>query len=175
MKKILSLCIGALLLAACSNKEKLDRETALKLVEDSKTYPKVIGYNIFVSDPAYAKRVLDAGLEESGFVIVQRTRKLSEVGKPIISFTAKADPYLLPQSDQDKSDRIQRVKVADEAVEEVTGLQMLEGDKTAIAEVETSFKNISPFSALSKLELNKGNIRKVNFVLYDDGWRLSND
>lgn len=174
MKNILNLCIAALLLVACSNIEKLDRETALKVIEDSKTYPKVISYNIFVSDPVYAKRVLDAGLEESGFVIVQRTRKLGEVGQPIISFTAKADPYLLPQSDQDKSDGIQKVKVAVEAVEEVTGLQMLEDDKTAIAEVKTSFRNISPFSSLSKLELTKGNMRKITLLLYDDGWRVRN-
>lgn len=174
MKKILSLCIAALLLVACSNNEKLDRETALKLIEDSKTYPKVISYNIFISDPDFAKRVLDAGLEDSGLVLVKRTRKLSDIGQPIISFRTKADPFLLPQSDQNKSDGIQRVKIADETVEEVTGVQMLEGDKKAIAEVETSFKNVSPFAALSKLDLNKRNTRKVSVVLYDDGWRVEN-
>lgn len=175
MKIILNLCIAGLLLAACSNNEKLDRETALKVIEDSRTYPKVISYNIFISDPAFAKRVLDAGLEESGLAQVQRTRKLGDIGQPIISFTSKADPYLLPQSDQEKSDGLRRVKIADETVEEITGVQMLEGDKKAVVEVKTSYKNISPFSALSKIELNKGKIRKVNFVLYDDGWRLSND
>lgn len=169
MKNLFNLCMAALLLAACSSNEKLDRETALKAIQDSEAYPKGISYNIFLSDPAYAKRVLEAGLEESGFVIVPRTRKLGDLGQPIIFFTAKADPYLLPQSDQDKKDGLRRVKIADEVVEDVTGLQMLEGDKKAIAEVKTSFKNISPFSALSKLELNKGNMRKVDFMLYDDG------
>lgn len=173
MKKILSLCIGALLLGACSKNDKLDLDTALKVIESSKTYPKVISYNIFVSEPAFAKRVLDAGLEESGLVMVQRTRKLGEVGQPIISFTAKADPYLLTQSDQDKSDGIQRVKIADEVVEEVTAIQMLDGDKKAIADVKTTFKNISPFSPLSKLELDKEIIRKVDFALYDNGWRVN--
>lgn len=174
MKKILSLCIAALLLAACSNNEKLDRDIALKVIENSKTYPKVISYNIFISDPVFAKRVLDAGLEETGLVVVQQTQKLDNIGQPIISFTAKAEPFLLPQTDQDKSDGIQRVKIADETVEEITGVQMLEGDKTAIAHVNTSFKNVSPFSALSKIELKKGNTRKINFVLYDDGWRNEN-
>ncbi len=170
MKNILNLCIAALLLAACSSNEKLDRETALKLIEDSKTYPKVISYNIYISDPDFAKRVLDAGLEERGLALVKR--KLGDIGQPIISFTDKANPYLLPQSDQDKSDGIQRVKIADEAVEEITGVQMLEGDKKAVAEVRTVFKNMAPFSKLSKLDLDKGNKRKVNFVLYDDGWRV---
>ncbi len=173
MKKILNLCIAAILLSACSNNEKLDRETALKLIEDSKTYPKVISYNIFVSDPDFAKRVIDAGLEEADLVMVQRTQKLGDIGQPIISFTAKAKPYLLPQSDQDKSDGIQKVKIADESVEEVTGIQMLDGGKKAIADVKTTFKNISPFSPLSKLELDKEIIRKVDFALYDNGWRVN--
>ncbi|MGB4400560.1 MAG: hypothetical protein WBJ10_14400 [Daejeonella sp.] len=172
MKNILNLCIAALLLAACSSNEKLDRETALKLIEDSKTYPKVVGYNIFVSDPAYAKRVLDAGLEESGFVIVQRTRKLGEIGQPIISFTAKADPYLLPQSNQDKSDGIRRVKIADEVLEEVTGVQMLNGNKNAVVEISTSLEKITPFSKLSKQKLDKMKPQPIMFTLYDDGWRV---
>lgn len=175
MKNIIYMCISVLFFLACSNNEKLDREKALNLIEDSKIYPKVISYNIFISDPAYAKRVLDAGLEESGFVIVQRTRKLGEVGQPIISFTAKAGPYLLRQSDQDKSDGIQRVKIADETVEEITGVQTLEGDKNAIAEIRASFKNITPFSKLSKLDLDKGTKRRVNFVLYDNGWRVDEE
>lgn len=172
MKNILNLCLGVLLLTSCSNSEKLDREVALKLLQDSKEYPKTISYNIFVSDPAFAKRVLEAGLEESGLVIVQRTRKLGDVGKPIISFTAKADPYLLPQSDQDISVGIQRVKIADQVLEEVTGVQMLNGNKSAIIEIRTSLEKITPFSGLSKLKLDKMKTQYIRLVLYDDGWRV---
>lgn len=171
MKNILNLCLGVLLLTSCNNIEKLNRETALKLLQDSKEYPKTISYNIFVSDPAFATRVLEAGLEESGLVTVQRTRKLTDVGQPIITFTKKAKPYLFPQSDEDKSDGIQRVKIAKEVLEEINGVQM-DGENKAIVEIKTSFNNVSPFSKLSKLELEKKNIRQVNFVLYDDGWRL---
>lgn len=171
MKNILNLCLGVLLLTSCSNKEKLNREVALKLLQDSKEYPKTISYNIFVSDQAFAKRMLEAGLEESGVVTVQRTRKLKDVGQPIITFTKKAGPYLFPQSDEEKSDGIQRVKIAEEVLEEVTGIQTDDGNK-AIVEVKTSFKNISPFSTLSKLKLKTENKGKVNLVLYDDGWRI---
>lgn len=175
MKNILNLWIAGLLLAACSSNEKLDRETALKLIEDSKTYPKVISYNIFIADPAFATRVLEAGLEDSGLVLVQRTRNLDDIGKPIISFTKKAEAHLLPQSYQDKSDVIQRVKIADERVEEITGVQILEGDKKAIVKVKTSFNNTSPFSVLSKIELEKDTTRSVNFVFYDGRWRIDED
>lgn len=172
MKNVIIMCITALFLVACSNKEKLDRETALKLIEGGNTYPKVISYNIFVSDPAYAQRVLDAGLEELGLVVVQRARKLTDIGQPIISFTKKAEPYLLPQSDEDKTDGVQRVKIAEEVLEEVTGVQ-IDGENKAIAKIKTSFMNVSPFSSLSKLELKTEKVDKVNFELYDDGWRIN--
>lgn len=172
MKNIRNLFSVVLLLASCNSSEKLDRETAFNLIQDNKVYPKMISYNIFIFDPNFAKRILDADLEETGLVRVQRTRKLGDVIQPIISFTAKANPYLLPQSNQDKSDGIQRVKIAEEVVEEVTGVQMLEDDKKAVVEVRTSFQNITPFSKLSKLIMDKGNKQKVNLVLYDNGWRI---
>jgi len=172
MKKIFSLCIAALLFGACSNNDKLDRETALKLIKDSKSYPKVLSYNIFISDPSFAKRVLDAGLEESGLVVVQRTRKLGEVGKPIISFTPKAEPYLLPQSDLDKSEGLQRVKLADEVIQQVTGIQLINDGEKAVVETETTFKNETPFSTLSKVDYSQRRVQKLKFVLYDDGWRI---
>ncbi len=171
MKNILYLFIAPLLLIACSDNQKLDRETALKLIEESKTYPKVISYNIFISDPAFAKRVVDAGLEVSGLVIVQRTRKLGDIGQPIISFTAKADPYLLPQSNQDISDGIQKVKMAEEVIQQVTGVQLINNGETAIVEIKTMVKNITPFSKLSLVNYSDKRTQKVKFVLYDDGWR----
>lgn len=172
MKNILYLFIAALLLVACSDNQKLDRTTALKLIEDNKIYPKVLSYNIFISDPIFAKRVLDAGLEESGLVLVQRTRKLGDVGQPIISFTATAGPYLLPKSDQDKNDGIQRVRMAEEVIEQVTGVQFINDGEIAIVELKTTVKNITPFSKLSTADYSDERIQNIKFVLYDDGWRI---
>ncbi len=169
MKKIMNLCMAVVLFAACSS-DKLDRDKALQLIQEKKLYPKVISYNVFTADPVYARRMLDAGLESSGLLTVQRTQKLMDAGKPLITFTDKAKPYLLPQTD--KEDKIQLVKIADEVLEEVTGVQILEGDKRAVVEYKTSFKNITPFSPLSRLKLNEKNIHKAYFSLYDDGWRL---
>lgn len=172
MKNILNLCTAALFLISCNSGEKLDRETAFKLMQDNKVYPKVITYNIFTSDPAFAKRMLDAGLEEFGLLTVQKTQKLGDAGKPLISFTPKAGPYLIPQTDEDKDDKIQRVKIADEVLKEVTGVQLQDGDKQATVEFKTTFENITPFSVLSKQDLDKEKLIKINFQLYDDGWRI---
>jgi len=171
MKKIMNLCMAVVLFAACSS-DKLDRDKALQLIQEKKLYPKVISYNVFTADPVHARRMLDAGLESSGLLTVQRTQKLIDVGKPLITFTDMAKPYLLPTSDEDHKDNIQLVKIADEDFEEITGVQLLDGEKHAVVEYKTSFKNITPFSPLSRLKLNEKNIHKAYFSLYDDGWRL---
>lgn len=171
MKSILALCIATILLISCDSKEELDRETALTILKEENTYPKPVTEDIYVADPADAKRLLDAGLEDAGLITVQRTQSLSEVGESLISFTEKAEPHLLSVDDK----KIQQVKIADEVIEEVTGIQMVDGESRAVVEYKTTFANISPFSKLSKLNLEEENVRRVDFVLYDDGWRIGNN
>ena len=171
MKNTLNLLIALLLFGSCSSND-LDREKAFKLLQEEKTYPKVIDEEIYTGDPTHAKKVLDAGLEESGFVTIQRTRKIMDIGKPIISFTDKAKPYVLPQTSEDKKSAVWRVKIADEVLEEITGVQMLEGGKKATVEYRTAYKNITPFSKLIKYSLIEKNSQKARFSFYDDGWRI---
>ena len=92
MRTILTFCLITILFTACSS-EKLDRETALKLLQDKKAYPKVLDEEIYTADPDDAKKILDSGLEKEGLLKVQRTQKLKDIGKPLISFTDKAKPY----------------------------------------------------------------------------------
>jgi len=112
------------------------------------------------------------GLENEGLVVVQKTQSLKDVGKPLVSFTEKAKPYLLPLSAKDKELDVQKVKIAEEVIEDVTGVQMLEGDKKAVVEYTTTYKNATPFSKVHQLDVNGKKTHKANFVLYDDGWRL---
>lgn len=171
MKNIIALFISVLILSSCGSQEKLNRETALKILKENQGNSKVSTYSIFITDPTYAKRMIDAGLEDDGLLKVKRTQKLIEVGEPLIIFTEKSLPYLINQTEEDKADRIQRVKIADEVIDQVTGIQMLEGGNRAVVEYNVSFKNISPFSKLYKENLNNNEARKVDFILYDDGWR----
>jgi hypothetical protein len=49
---------------------------------------------------------------------------------------------------------------------------MLDGDKRAVVEYTTSYKNVTPFSKISRVDLKAKSSHKVNLSLYDDGWRL---
>ena len=172
MKNILFTFVGAwLVLSGCSNKE-LSREKALSLLRQETQYPKIIHHDIFCGDPKHAIRVLDAGLETQGLLTVQRTQKLSDIGKPLIQFTDIALPYLLETPEEDKISKIQRVKLAEEELKEVTGIKMLNDGKSAIATYTVSYKNITPFAVLVKRDFKKEASYQASFSLYDDGWRI---
>jgi len=160
-----------ILISSCSS-EKLDREKAFQLIKENRHYPKAAPYYIFTADPKFARKMLDAGLEDDGMLKITRTQKLSEVGNPLIGFTDKAKPYLLETSEKDRADKIQLVKLADENLEEITGIQMLDGDKKAVVEYTTSYKNPTPFAVLAEHRLKEKKEKIANFSLYDDGWRL---
>ena len=174
MKNVLfALFAACTLLTACSNdNEDLSREKVLTLLKQETTYPKVVDYDIFCGDPSFARKVIDAGLEAEGLLTVQRTQKLSEVGKPIIQLSAKAEPYLLPTPEKDKSINVQKVKLAEEELKEVTGIKMTDDGKSAVAEYTTTYKNITPFSSLVNTDFSKEDTHQAYFALYDDGWRL---
>lgn len=174
MKNVLfALFAVCTLLTACSNDNKnLSREEAMNLLKQQTTYPKVVDYDIFCGDPAFARKVLDAGLESQGLLTVQRTQKLNELGKPIIELSPKAEPYLLPTPEKDKSINIQKVKLAEEQLKEVTGIKMMDDGKSAVAEYTTNYKNITPFSSLVNTDFSKEDTHQAYFALYDDGWRL---
>ncbi len=62
-------------------------------------------------------------------VTVQRTQKLREIGKPLVYFTDKAKPYLLPITKGRNPDKVQVVKVADKDLVEVTGISTNSNEK----------------------------------------------
>lgn len=161
-----------MLITGCSSKKELTREEAFRLIQQGKNYPKAIDYDLYCGDPKYAKKVIDAGLETQSFVTVQRTQKLSEVGNPLIHFTDKAKPFLLPTPSSDQPSNIQKVKVADEDLVEVTGINTGTSGKDAVVEYTTAYKNLTPFSALAATNFKKQATRKANFALYNDGWKL---
>jgi hypothetical protein len=166
------LSIFYLLILGCTSKE-LSREEASRLIRQQGRYPKVIDYDIYCSDPKYAKKAIDAGLESEGLVTVQRTQRLADVGNPLISFTERAKPYLLATPPKDKAADVQKVKLADADLVEVTGVQTVNDGKNAIVEYTTAYKNLTPFSVLASTNFKQQTSRKANFSLYDDGWKLN--
>ncbi len=173
MKKLLfTLILAGVILSGCNHGPKLTQDEALQIINKELKYPRVIDYDIFCGDPAHAKRLLDAGLETNGMVIVQKAQKLIDIGKPLVQLTEKANPYLLFTRDKDKALDVQKVKVADEEVKDL--IINLDGENKNIVWVEYTsvYKNITPFSVLMKRNLNEQVRHKVQFSLIDNGWVL---
>jgi hypothetical protein len=172
MKIVVIIGSICLLLAGCQSEEKLSREKAFRLISQEMKFPKVYAYDVFCGDTEHAKKLLDAGMENEGLVSVKRTQKVADIGQPIIEFTEKASPYLLPASAEEKKTNIQKVKIADEDLIEITGIKLENDGKSAVVEYSTGYKNITPFATLVRTDLTKPTTRTAYFALYDDGWRL---
>lgn len=171
MKRVLIILFSTgIIFSGCNNAPELKQEEAAQLIRMELRYPKVIDYDIYCSDPTHAKKLLDAGLEENGIAIIQKTQKLKDVGDPLITFTDRAKPYFLPTPDKDKKLDIQKVKIADEVITEIKILETV--DQTTTVEFTSSYKNITPFAPLLKTNFKESKKHTVHFVSSDKGWVL---
>ncbi len=164
---LLSILIG---LNSCS-KNDLSKDEALSLVNSEKGYPRALEYEIFTADPEFASKLSGSQLETEGFVIVQKTQKMSDMGEPLIKFTEKAKPYLLLASSEDEKLAIQKVRLADEEVAEIRGIVKSKNDGAMEVTYMTRYTNKSPFALLSK---NLDQSREVVAAFKHDGekWQL---
>lgn len=169
MKTLSILWIACFFLASCSQ-PRLEKVEAASVISAARNYPKAYEYEINMTDPASAKKLLDAGLEADGLVTVDRTQKLKDVGQPIVHFTEKARPYLI-RIDK-KYDNVQVVKVADMDMGEVTGIQMQDVKKSAVVEYTVVYKNITPFSKLIKRDLSEKQTQRATLSSFGSGWKM---
>jgi len=163
---------AAIAISGCNNSPDLKKEEALQIINREMNYPREVNYEIFCSDPYHAKRLIDAGLETEGFVTVQKTQKLKNIGKPLVQFMEKAKPYLLPVSDKEKALDVQKVKIA---VEEIAGIDMYKDSnegKTQLVVYTTVYKNATPFARLIKEDLTGAREHRAYFKLADKEWVL---
>lgn len=173
MKKLIfTLIFAGVILSGCNHAPKLSNDEALQIINKELNYPKIVDFDIYCSDPAFAKKLLDAGMETEGMITVQKTQKLKDIGTPLIQFTDKAKPYLLPTPQNDKENDIQKVKIADEEVSDISITKDGENKNAVWVEYTSVCKNITPFSVLMKRNLNEQVRHKVQFSLTDDGWIL---
>jgi putative lipase involved disintegration of autophagic bodies len=173
MKKLtLLFSLFCLLIQACNSNKELSRDEALKQIKQERNFPVVIDYDFYCGDPKYGRKALDAGLESAGLVSVLKTQKLGDLNKRLVTFTDKAQPYLLPTPEKDKSSYIQRVKLADEDMAEVNNIRTNEAGNKAVVDYSTTFKNITPFAALTTVDFSKSKTNKAYFAIGDEGWKL---
>ncbi|HTN19762.1 MAG TPA: hypothetical protein VL125_04770 [Pelobium sp.] len=150
MKNLFAIASAFLLFVACTS-SSLNKERALKILQEQEGYPKTIDAEIYIADPVSAKRLIDAGLEKDGYVNIAHTQKLMDVGKPIITFTEKAKPYLIPQTEEDIKNNVQRVKIAEKIVEEVVNVKMEDDGNSALVEYKSLLKDKTPFYEISRI------------------------
>ncbi|NCI46681.1 hypothetical protein [Sediminibacterium soli] len=169
MKTVSVFGLVVLFLTSCSQL-KLEKEEVASVIRTEKNYPKVYEYEINMTDPASARKLLDAGLEAEGLVTVDKTQKLKDAGQPIVHFMEKAKPYLLRIDE--KYDNVQVVKVADMDLAEVTSIQLQEDNKNATVEYTVAYKNITPFAKLMKRDLSVKKTERASLFHFDTGWKL---
>lgn len=166
------LLLPCFLMAGCSSK-KLDKKIAFELLQKQIPYPRIMDHDIYCSDPEHARRLLNAGLETLGLVNIQRKQKLMDVGKPLISFTEKAHPYLLPTPEKDKVSYVQKVKLADEELIEVLYIEEEAISKRMMVEYTIAYKNVTPFATLVNVDFKVPQNRTAYLTLLDNQWQIA--
>lgn len=171
MMKTMIIYFALILLVAGCGRPELDTATAFKILQEQKDYPRTVDYDLYCADPAHARRVLDAGLEDKGLLTVKRTLKLGDTGAPIISFTAAAKPYLLPTPEKEKAIQVQKIKLAEEILEAVSSVSTAEDGKRATVTYTTHYTNFTPFNILRSAPKDHKTYT-VSFVRTDKGWAV---
>lgn len=174
MKNLSYLIISIFLFTACESKD-LDKATALKLLQEQKNYPKIIEIDIYIADPVDATKLLKSGLEKQGFVKIIQSQKLADEGKPLITFTEKARPYLIPQTDKDTKNNIQRVKVAEEFIEEIINVKMEDDGKSALVEYKSLLNRKTPFYVFSEIGGDDKMVVEVKLLKYEGEWKIKRE
>jgi outer membrane lipoprotein-sorting protein len=168
--KTLSLLVLAIFFLSSCSQLRLQKEEAASAIRAAKNYPRVYEYEINMTDPASAKKLLDAGLEGEGWITVDKTQKLKDAGQPIVHFTEKAKPYLIRIDE--KYDNVQVVKAADMDLGQVTGVQLQDDNKNATVEYTVVYKNMTPFAKLMKRDLSEKETERASLSYFDSGWKM---
>ncbi|GEM_PF-6059476 len=171
MKRLILLALSILLITSCAE-EKLDQQKAFQLIAQSGQYPKLIAYSVNTADPNQVSKLINSEPVKAGLITIEEPHSLGDMGGTLITFTGKADPYLIPLTPQDSSRGVRRIKIAREELSVVSDIKLLDEGKSAVADYQTVYKSISPFSALLPAVFKKKTSHKAYFLLKDNHWQL---
>lgn len=171
MKSLVRILPLLSLLFICCHNNKLDSKTAESMIIKKYQFPKEIYFEVFCNDPVQAKRMLDSGLEEKGFVEIMKVKEIKDIDKPLIKFTDAATPFLLKTNSEEREFKIQKVKVGTKSFDKIIQITS-----------ETSEKKMAVAEYLVKYELNEFGVlwpglpdekkEKAYFILSDNGWKI---
>lgn len=163
MKRILLILLLGLTFLGCQN-EKDTHEKFMSILQNEIPFPRIVDYDIFCSDPAYSRKLLSAGLEDEGWVTIQKTQRLKDLGQALITFTNKSEPYLVTTSELDKALGIQKVRVAEEDLGQIINIQQDYNLNLIEVEYTTVYKNLTPFASLVNQKDQVTQTRKAHFI-----------
>lgn len=170
MKKITFCCLllCCLIFSGCND---LSDSAVEKILTEKKVYPKDVEIVLFRNTEADVKRLVETGLEKEGLVTTQAKHTVDDVGKPLINFTDKATPYLIPTSDTLKSFDEQRIRVGVEHLLRVVKIEMNPAENKALVDYITVVKDQTPFAVLYPGDLSVEHKRRTSFSQTDKGWQ----
>lgn len=169
MTRVVNCCLflSVVALGACSD---FDRDDVEKILADEKVYPLTLDHKMFCDNETSVKEVMESNLINDGFVTGQLKHTPEDLGKPLISFTSKAQPYLLPTNDTLKSFFIQRVKVAEEVFLQVSKIEINPAGNRAVVDYTTDVVNLTPFAVLYQQEVKGEKKRRTFFTRKENQW-----
>lgn len=172
MKKLSTILFVLIIIFTSCSSEKLDKQTAMNAITREKSFPVILDYDIYCSDPEHARKIQEAGLEKEGFVTIQQTQKLIDAGKPFILFTEKAQSYLMPTAEKDKAFNIQKVKIAEEDLAKIISIKENSDTKTTVVTYTTTYKNVTPFAVLLNKDFKAPKEHTANLLMHDGSWQI---
>jgi hypothetical protein len=158
-----------LFLTSCSN-ENLTKSEVEKIFKEKKVYPHVVEARIFINEESSVKKIAETGLDEEGYLTVQLTHTVADIGQSLVHFTDKAKPYLISKGDSIESTEIQLIRVAEENFKEVKDIQYLKDGTEAVVDYTVKVENITPFAVLLAVPLNDVQTYRTTFNHTENGW-----
>ncbi|MEJ1241004.1 hypothetical protein WBG78_22850 [Chryseolinea sp. T2] len=167
MVKTLVFLVGAAMLVSCSD---LDNDRVEELLTAESVYPRTVDIRVYCNDQTTAREVVDNNLSRHGYVTAQFVHTPEDIGKPLITFTEQAKPFLLETNDTLRAIDVQRVKVADETFRHVRNIEINpKGDK-AVVDYTTELVNRTPFIVLYRQNVAGDQLRRTFFTKKNDRW-----
>jgi len=161
------LVMSCLILTGCSG---LSENQVEQILTEKQVYPKIVESVVFCNDGHTAEKVIAAGLVRDGFVTAQLKHTAADIGKPLVYFTDKAKPYLLPTSDTLRSFDAQKIRVATEYLARVVKVEVSASGNSAVVDYVTVIKDQTPLAVLYGQDLGGEHPRRTFFTRANGAW-----
>ncbi|HWV72855.1 MAG TPA: hypothetical protein VN040_14100 [Pseudosphingobacterium sp.] len=171
MRKPLLLLLSAIFLFSSCGKKEPSREEASKLIRKYYKYPQVFDYDISCGDETVARQLLSTDLEKDGWINIRKTIKMIDTGA-FITFTEKAQPYLLPTDPEDLKYHRQNVKVMDIDMGEIISMETSKDGNHIMISYTVKQINKTPFIAVLRKQAKDIQEKRVYLARTDQGWMV---